>query len=281
MKLSINRNQVLLAIGLLSTEGPDVAAVAAWLPTLGIPHLTGLIHLLGTISLMLGGLALAWPRIRSVLAAAGLATPPGAVAPWDPTRDAEPAGSPPIAGSVVALPAQPQQTKRPGSDYGSKVGVLLVFLLSSMLFAGSAFAQTPQAIGCIDKANAYCVVPAAAVGWQINLKTGDTANGVALLGLTLQHTFGSLPLGLGLYGGLGASNDNHGSYQGCIGLSITNWGLICGGAAHVSFSDNSTAWQGMLTFAGQLTSGGTPAYVTKTAAQAEYQGFSKGISAGK
>lgn len=87
MKLLINRNQVLIAIGLLSVEGPDVAAVAAWLPTLGIPHLEGVIHILGTLSLALGGLALAWPRIRGILAAGGLATPPGAQAPWDPKRD--------------------------------------------------------------------------------------------------------------------------------------------------------------------------------------------------
>jgi len=145
---------------------------------------------------------------------------------------------------------------------------LLVLSLSfvatyAFLAARQAHAQTPspQAIGCIDAANTYCVVPAAAVGWQINLKTGATANGVGLGGLTLQHEFGTIPLGLGLYGGLGASANNQTSYQGCVGASVTNFGLLCMGAQRATFQDGSTAWQAMLTFAGQLTFGGTPAYV--------------------
>ena len=188
------------------------------------------------------------------------------------------AGATPQKGDVVKI--DPQTTRRTGPS-SSNLG-MLVFLVSSLL-AGSALAQapSPQAIGCVDAANTYCVVPAAAVGWQINLKTGGTANGVALAGLVFQHSFGTIPFGVGLYGGLGASDDNHGSYQGCAGISVTNFGLLCVGAQHASFADNSTAWQGVLTFAGQLTFGGTPAFVTKTAAQAEYQGFAKGISAGK
>lgn len=105
------------------------------------------------------------------------------------------------------------------------------------------------------------MVPAAAVGWQVNLKTGDAVNGVGLFGLTLQHTFGSLPVGLGVYGGLGASRDNQGNYQVCGGVSITHWGLLCLGAQRAVFHDGGTAWQGMATFAGQLTYGGTPSYV--------------------
>lgn len=119
----------------------------------------------------------------------------------------------------------------------------------------------PQAIGCADKANTYCVVPAAAVGWQLNLKTGEKANGVGLLGLALTHTFGSLPLGIGIYGGLGTSTAAQSSYQGCIGVSITSWGLVCGGVQRAAFSDGGRAWQGMLTLAGQLTYGGSPSFV--------------------
>ena len=160
------------------------------------------------------------------------------------------------------------------AGFGTLGTMLLVLAFAAVGVLATARicqAQTPapQAIGCVDSANTYCVVPAAAVGWQINLKTGSTENGVALAGLALQHTFGTIPLGLGLYGGLGASANNQASYQGCVGLSITNWGLLCGGAQHATFSDNSTAWQAMLTFAGQLTFGGTPAYMAKVAAQAK------------
>ena len=141
--------------------------------------------------------------------------------------------------------------------------VAALLLVSSLLLAGQAQAQsrTVQALGCIDAANTYCVVPAAAVGWQVNLKTGGVANAVSLVGLTLQHTFGTLPLGLGVYAGLGMSTANQGSQQACLGASITNWGLLCGGVQRATFPGGSTALQGMLTFAPQLTFGGTPAYV--------------------
>ena len=274
--MKLNLATILAILGGLGVFAPDVAGLATWLASVNIGWMSYVVRGLGLLAAFFAAAPLVVPRLRAFLALLGLATPPGAQAPWLPSDNL----------NVVPVPPPAPKSTTPPSPRGpvapSNLGVL-VFLVAAML-SSAAMAQSqptsPQAVGCIDKANSYCVVPAAAVGWQINLKTGSPSNGVALLGLTLQHTFGSLPLGLGLYGGLGASNDNHGSYQGCIGLSITNWGLLCGGAAHVSFSDNSTAWQGMLTFAGQLTSGGTPAYVTKTAAQAEYQGYAKGISAG-
>ena len=142
-------------------------------------------------------------------------------------------------------------------------------LAACLLVPAVASAQTPspQAIGCVDKANSYCVVPATAVGWQVNLKTGGTANGVFLQGLVLQHEFSTLPLGLGLYVGLGASNANQTSYQGCLGVSVTSWGMLCGGIQRATFPDGATAWQGMATFAGQLTYGGSPSYVRAKAGQ--------------
>lgn len=142
----------------------------------------------------------------------------------------------------------------------------LLALVGALALSSAATAQpSPQALGCVDKAGTYCVVPATAVGWQINLKNGETGNGVVLVGLTLQHEFGTLPVGFGLYAGLGASTDNQGSYQGCVGLSITNWGMVCGGFQRASFAGGGTSLQGMLTFAGQLTFGGNPSYLKQTA----------------
>lgn len=146
------------------------------------------------------------------------------------------------------------------------IGILAGLLCLGLTFARPACAQTPSTgIGCFDAANSYCLVPTVAVGWQLNLRTGGAANAVSLVGLAVQHQFGSLPLGLGLYGGLGASTANQTSYQGCLGVSITNWGMLCGGAQRATFQDGATAYQAMLTFAGQLTYGGSPSAVRQVA----------------
>ena len=138
-----------------------------------------------------------------------------------------------------------------------------VILAALVALASPAWAQAkaPQALGCVDAANTYCVVQATALGAQLNLRDWTVTNGVLLIGAELQHTFGSLPLGAGVFAGLGVSTNNQRSYQACAGLSITNWGLLCAGAQRATFSDGSSAWQTMLTLAGQLTFGGTPSYV--------------------
>ena len=193
---------------------------------------------------------------------------------------------PPTAGQLSDKPgprpssAGPMGRSGSGYDKGSSlVSVMIVLVGAALAILATtrickAQTPSPQAIGCFDLANKWCVVPAGAAGWQVNLKTGSVANGVALAGLVLQHELGSIPVGVGLYGGLGASTNNQSSYQGCAGISVTNFGLLCIGAQHATFSDGSTAWQGMLTFAGQLTFGGTPAYMREAAAKAE-RGASK------
>ena len=133
MKLSINRNQILIVLGFLATQGPNLSAVAAWLASSGIPHMTGVVTLLGWMVTALGSLAIAWPRIRSALAAGGLATPPGAVAPWNPTRDAGPV--PPVAlvpSDTPPSPATPPSGTRRTGPSSSQLG-MLVFLGAAML----------------------------------------------------------------------------------------------------------------------------------------------------
>lgn len=127
----------------------------------------------------------------------------------------------------------------------------------------------PSQLGCLDTANTYALVPVTAVGWQINLSDGGASNVVSLLGLTVQHTFGSVPFGLGIYAGMGASTANTHSYQFCGGLSITSWGMICLGPQRASFADGHAAWQLMGTFAGALSFAGTPGHVLDTAASAK------------
>ena len=84
LPVALNRNTVLLILGWACTQGPDIDAAAAWLKASHVPHAMGLVHLLGGLSLTLGALALAMPWIRQSMAALGLATPPGAKAPWTP-----------------------------------------------------------------------------------------------------------------------------------------------------------------------------------------------------
>lgn len=214
---------ILMVGGALAVLAPDLTGLAASLAGMGIGWLNWVARVLGVLALI--------------------------GSRWDVIR-----------GKLAPLLIEDRTKLGPPSS-GTPVVCLLI--LGSLLLAGQAQAQprTVQALGCIDAANTYCVVPAAAVGWQVNLKTGGVANAVSLVGLTLQHTFGTLPVGLGVYAGLGMSTANQGSQQACLGASITNWGLLCGGVQRATFPGGGTALQGMLTFAPQLTFGGTPAYV--------------------
>ena len=263
--MKINLNTVLLVLAGLGVFAPDIASVAGWLASMHVAWLGTVVKGLGLLAAFCSAAPLVVPRLRAFLALLGLATPPGAVAPWDPKRDAGPGATP--RATVTADVVDLSTAKLPQPGPSGKI-VALALLAGSLLLPSIARAQSPQAVGCVDAAKTWCVVPAVAVGWQVNLKTGSVANGVGLAGLMMQHEFGSLPLGAGLYFGLGASTENQVSYQGCVGVSITNWGLVCLGPQRASFSDGSTAWQAMATFAPQLTFGGTPAYVQKTATMA-------------
>jgi hypothetical protein len=85
--IRLNLNTVLFVLGGLAIAGPDFSAASAWLAASGIPHVIGIVHLLGYAATACGGLALAMPFLRKTLALLGLATPPGAQAPWNPSRD--------------------------------------------------------------------------------------------------------------------------------------------------------------------------------------------------
>jgi len=85
--VKVNLNTVLFILGALAMAGPDISSVEAWLSASGIPHVIGIVHLLGYVATACGGLALVLPWLRRTLAILGLATPPGAQAPWNPSRD--------------------------------------------------------------------------------------------------------------------------------------------------------------------------------------------------
>ena len=266
--MKLNRNQVLIAIGLLAAEGPDVAAVAAWLPTLGIPHLTGLIHILGTISLTLGGLALAWPRIRSLLAAGGLATPPGAIAPWDPTKDAGPA--------------------KPASTLPKIVPVLI--FLGASLFTSAALAQdvppTPQ-LGFKIGQWTTCQ-PATAGGVQINLKTGNWQRFVFAQGFGCTYRGWTQPVGAAAYIGYGVVADAPNAYQGALLFSYAD--AVATGPGVQVFKDpvdgtyiSQVTWSlvGNFNWGASVTKLGTELKATKAEARRQVMAERMGAEAGK
>jgi hypothetical protein len=140
---------------------------------------------------------------------------------------------------------------------------LLSVLILSILLAFSTSARadsTPQLGTCLDAANTWCIQPATAVGWQINLKTGDLRNAAVLLGYSIVHQTG-FAIGAGVYGGVGMSADGPNSPQLDFLISLSNFGAAGVGVQRVSYPDGVIGWQGLATFAGTLTFGGSPNYL--------------------
>jgi hypothetical protein len=86
----MNLNTILAILGGLGIFAPDVAALATWLASMNIAWLAIPVRILGTLAVFFAAAPLVVPRFRSFLALFGLATPPGAVAPWIPGKDAGP-----------------------------------------------------------------------------------------------------------------------------------------------------------------------------------------------
>jgi hypothetical protein len=263
--MTINRNQILIVLGFLATQGPNLSAVAAWLAKSGIPHLTGVVNMLGWVATALGGLALAWPRIRSTLAAAGLATPPGALAPWDPTRDV-PAGTTPSRTlvSVVTTPSSEAPTPRPGTGYPPGGGLLaLVLIVGSLFLAAPALAQAPapQLGFCVPAWNTGFQPAAALSPIQINLKTGDYKR-VSLMAGWGGVYHGAVDLGAAVYVGVGISPDAPNAGQANLLFSLAN--VVAVGPGVQVFKDPGDGhliWQGLLSLAINYNVGGSTNYL--------------------
>jgi hypothetical protein len=80
--------------------------------------------------------------------------------------------------NATPTPASEDTAKRLGLP-SPGTPVICTLVLASLLLAGTAAAQArgPQALGCLDAASTYCVVPAAAVGWQVKTFAGQLAFG--------------------------------------------------------------------------------------------------------
>ncbi|MGO9663643.1 MAG: hypothetical protein ACLP66_10075 [Polyangia bacterium] len=294
MKLP-NRNQVLIAIGLLAAEGPDVASVAAWLTSLGIPRLIGVIHFLGFVSAALGGLALAWPSIRTKLALLGLATPPGAVAPWTPGRDAGPPAAVPC--SLVGLPTPSAGSPGPssagpvvrkGTGYGYKGSATIVqFLVLAaiaaamvLLFAIPAHAQTPspQFGGCFAQGQ-VCLGPSASITLgELNLATSKFSGGI-IPGVGYGVTYAQnqwYATGAALYFSFKAGQDGPNQAIPSLVLSFANYVRVGTGVA-ITETSGPVQTQWLLLFGLGSDFGGSPKYVQAQQRNARLAGEADGM----
>ena len=145
--MKLNLNTLLLVLAGLGVFAPDIASVAAWLASMNVAWLGTVVKGLGLLAAFCSAAPLVVPRLRSFLALLGLATPPGAVAPWNPAKDAGPV--PPVA--LVPGPVTPPAGTRRTGPSSSNLGVL-VFLVSALL-SSAALAQSqptsPQLGGCV------------------------------------------------------------------------------------------------------------------------------------
>jgi hypothetical protein len=276
--MKLNLNTILLVLGGLGVFAPGIASVAAWLASMNISWLGTVVKGLGLLAAFCSAAPLVIPRLRSFLALLGLATPPGAVAPWNPTRDAGPV--PPVALVPSATPPSPvtppSGTRRTGPG-SSNLGVL-VFLVSSLL-ATAALAQTAPLdcgpLGVAVNSLNICIVPSTAGGQVFNLKTGSVTNIALLVGIAAIHQ-DNLSLGAGFYCGADLALSTPNGFM-CAGLvSIKNYGAFGGGFSsyHDSLA-NQQIFQGLVMVAGTLHFGGTPSTLAarrdeKAAAELDY-----------
>ena len=99
--MKLNLNTMLAILGGLGVFAPDVTALATWLSSMHISWMSYVVRGLGVLAVFFAAAPLVVPRLRAFLALFGLATPPGAQAPWIPGKDA-------VVSTGGAVPVKPQ-----------------------------------------------------------------------------------------------------------------------------------------------------------------------------
>ena len=188
----------------------------------------------------------------------------------------------------------PPAGTRPGTGYGTKVGVL-VFLVSALL-SGAAMAQAPaprlidpQLGFCVQSWNT-CFQPAAALSvLQCNLKTGTCERVALMAGYGATWKGAPIDLGAAVYAGMGWSANSPNAVQGSLMFNVAN--LVAAGPGVQVYRDptgGSLVWQALFSLAVNYNVGGSPGYVQSKAtmasdekAAAELDFYSRGLKDGE
>jgi len=279
--MRINLNTILIVLAGLGVFSPDIASVAAWLASMNVAWLGTVVKGLGLLAAFCSAAPLVVPRLRSFLALLGLATPPGAVAPWDPTRDAGPGAAPraTTTTNVVALPGNPTPpagTPRRG-PYGPGPLALLV-LAGSLLWGSTARAQTqptsPQLGGCIANGEMCFGTAADVVLTKIGLSgdnkgiSGGFSTGVGYGATFAPDKFYATGLDLFLNVNLSGTSGVASRVSPAIMLHAMNYLFLGLGLDIIAPTDTvssyGTGWSLLLGFGSTITSI-TPGYAKKEA----------------
>ena len=125
--MKINLNTILLILGGLGVFAPDVAWVASALTSLHVGWLAYPVRFVGLLAAFCAAAPLVVPRLRAFLALLGLATPPGALAPWVPGKPGDPQLTAPVDVPVLVRAARlpdPGSVSVPVSDKEAETPVL-------------------------------------------------------------------------------------------------------------------------------------------------------------
>lgn len=129
--------------------------------------------------------------------------------------------------------------------------VRVAVLVCAILLASPSGVQAQS--GLVACQGAYCVRPATAVGWVVNLQSGDVAQGSVLAGVSLVRG-GGIPYGAGVYGGSLFSSQGARPML-CVLFSVANYAAL--GPGVVMFkSDGEVIYQATLNISLNLTHGG-------------------------
>lgn len=263
--MKLNLNTILLVLAGLGVFAPDVASVAAWLASMNIAWLGTVVKGLGLLAAFCSAAPLVVPRLRSFLALLGLATPPGAVAPWNPTRDAGPV--PPVAlvpnrETISGPDTLPPAGTRSGAGYPGKGGALLIFLVASLLSTTAlAQAPSPQFGGCFAQ-GAVCLGPSASITLgELNLATSKFSGGIIPgVGYGVTYAQGEwYATGAAFYFSFKAGQDGPNQAIPSLVLSFANYVRVGTGCA-ITETSGPVQTQWLLLFGLGSDFGGTPKY---------------------
>lgn len=195
----INLNTVLLVLGAAALFAPDVAEVAAMLAGTGVPWLGTVARVFGAAALLLSSLPRIIGRLRPILAALGLATPPEQVEPAKPEPRQPDKGAVPDRcalcghgyheGTCGYVSGQRCECvgERPGTaagrqrDRGAVPVVVMLFLavVFAVVAAAHRSARAEQFGGCFASGQ-LCAGPSASVMLgEYNVTTGKFAGGAS------------------------------------------------------------------------------------------------------